>query len=270
MAINSKIQWTKATWNPWHGCKKVSEGCKYCYMYRDKDRYGHDPTEVLRSKTKFNAPLKWAEASLIFTCSWSDFFIQEADLWRDEAWDIIRRTPRHTYQILTKRPERIAECLPEDWGEEGYPNVWMGISAETQQNLDRRLPHLLNVPAQVRFISAEPLLEYVNLLDAGMVADSPLNDRPLVDWVIIGGESGNDTGKWKYRPCEAEWIQNMVMDCQALDIPYFIKQLGTHLATKVYHLSDRHGGDLKEWPTILTDPSAIGNPRQMPKIYQHV
>ena len=111
MAIQSKIQWTNATWNPWHGCKKVSPGCKFCYMYRDKERYNQDPTTVLKSKTKFNAPLQWNEPKLIFTCSWSDWFIEEADQWRAEAWKIIKNTPHHTYQILTKRPERIKDHL---------------------------------------------------------------------------------------------------------------------------------------------------------------
>ena len=102
---NTKIQWTEATWNPWHGCQKVSPGCKFCYMYRDKERYGQDATTVLRSKTKFKEPLKWKEPKVIFTCSWSDWFIEEADQWRDEAWETIRKTPQHTYQILTKSPK---------------------------------------------------------------------------------------------------------------------------------------------------------------------
>jgi protein gp37 len=93
----------------------------------------------------------------IFTCSWSDFFITEADKWRAEAWDIIRRTPEFTYLILTKRPDRIARCLPADWGD-GYPNVWLGTSAENQKYADQRIPELLKVPAAKRFLSLEPLL----------------------------------------------------------------------------------------------------------------
>ena len=93
----SHIQWTDSTWNPWHGCKKVSDGCKFCYMYRDKERYGQDPTQVTKSKTKFAEPLLWKESRKIFTCSWSDFFIDEADEWRQNAWDIIKATPQHIY-----------------------------------------------------------------------------------------------------------------------------------------------------------------------------
>lgn len=155
MGEESKIQWTENTWNPWHGCKKVSEGCKYCYMYRDKIKFGQDPMLVVRSKGKFNEPLKWKEPRIIFTCSWSDWFIDEADEWRDEAWAVIKATPQHTYQILTKRPERIKDHLPKDWGE-GYPNVWLGVSIESDKVAYDRLWRLVEVPAAIKFISADP------------------------------------------------------------------------------------------------------------------
>ena len=179
----SKIQWTDATWNPWHGCIKVSPGCKYCYMYRDKDRYGQDPTKVLRSKTNFRAPLKWKDKKLVFTCSWSDWFIAEADGWRDDAWEIIRRTPHLTYQILTKRPERILDHLPDFFGE--LDNVWIGCSVESQKQVDR-IDYLVDL-ACTTFVSFEPLI--------GPIA---WNDRMnALDWMIIGGESGNESGKWR-------------------------------------------------------------------------
>src|SRR3990172_2238186 len=109
MSVGEKtaIAWTDKTWNPWMGCHKVSAGCKACYMYRDMPRYGKDPTVVQRSKTTFADPLKWPDPAKVFSCSWSDFWIEEADPWRTEAWSIIRRTPHLTYQILTKRPARI-------------------------------------------------------------------------------------------------------------------------------------------------------------------
>jgi protein gp37 len=115
VAHESKIEWTEATWNPWHGCHKVSAGCKNCYMFRDKAKYGQDPNVVVRSKTRFYDPLKWKEPRTIFTCSWSDFFIEEADPWRDEAFAIMALTPQHTYQVLTKRPERMLEYLGLHW-----------------------------------------------------------------------------------------------------------------------------------------------------------
>ena len=250
MGEKSKIQWTEATWNPWHGCKKVSPGCKYCYMFRDKERYGQDPTNVMRSKGKFNEPKKWPEPKLIFTCSWSDWFIEDADGWRDEAWAIIKATPQHTYQILTKRPERIKDHLPADWGE-GYPNVWLGVSIESDDQR-HRMAELADIPAVVRFISAEPLIGYLDLANDGVV-NSVIFERDI-HWLIIGGESGNETGKYRYRPCEMEWIQELVEGAKQYAVPVFVKQLGTYLAKKL-GLSERHGGNTGQWPM------------EMPKIY---
>lgn len=252
MGYNSDIQWTEATWNPWHGCTKVSAGCKYCYMYRDKDRYGQDPTNVLRSLTKFNDPLKWKEGKLIFTCSWSDFFIEQADQWRNEAWEIIRKTPQHTYQILTKRPERIKDCLPDDW-DEGYDNVWIGVSVENQQTATDRMHIMCTFEAQYIFLSIEPLLDQINL--SGIRSPS-IDEReffPLIeafDWVIVGGESGNDTGDYRYRECDIAWMEQIVFDCKLNGVPVFVKQLGTHLS-KTLQLKDRHGGDINEWPSSV-------------------
>jgi protein gp37 len=140
-------------------------------MFREMKWHGRDPNIVHRSKT-FYDPLKWAKKwppekpfIKVFTCSWSDFFIEEADPWRDEAWDIIRRTPNLIYQILTKRPENIRDRLPGDW-KGGWPNVWLGVSIENQKSANDRLPKLLDMPAAVRFLSCEPLLEYVDLIRA--------------------------------------------------------------------------------------------------------
>lgn len=243
MAENSKIQWTNHTWNPWKGCMKISPGCKFCYMFRDMDRFKQDPTEITRTGDNvFYAPFKWAKdgRAFVFTCSWSDFFISAADNWREDAWEVIRRTPELTYQILTKRPEFIRDRLPLDWGK-GYPNVWLGISAENQETLEKRLPALAAIPARVRFISAEPLL---GPLDFGPVESS------AVDWVIVGGESGNDTGKHLFRPCRLEWIEGIVQQCKRAKTPVFVKQLGTHLADKM-ELGDRHGGNFDEMPFIV-------------------
>lgn len=250
MGENSNIQWTDATWNPWTGCRKVSPGCKFCYMYRGKERFGLDGNQVIRGKSTFKNPLKWKEPKLIFTCSWSDFFIEDADGWRDEAWDIIRSTPHHTYQILTKRPERIVQCLPPDWGD-GYDNVWLGVSAEDQFRYEDRARQLVEIPARVRFISFEPLLGLITL------------DQSIfgIHWAIIGGESGNEVGRYRYRPCELDWIYSLVRECQRMDIPVFVKQMGTHLA-KELEIDHRHGGDITEWPRSLRI-------RQFPKSYAH-
>jgi protein gp37 len=265
MAEVSNIEWTESSWNPWHGCIKVSAGCKNCYMFTEKRMYGQDPEKVVRSKTKFDDPLKWVRRfeakgvpipKFCFTCSWSDFFIAEADAWRPEAWDIIRQTPQITYQILTKRIERAAECLPADWGE-GYPNVWLGISAENQATADKRIPALLKTPAKLRWISAEPLLERIDLERTGanlhghcgqVCEDCGPDDFPTIDWVVVGGESGPEA-----RPCQLDWIRDVIHQCQDATVPVFVKQLGSAALAveKLAKIESRKGGNPAEWPEDL-------------------
>ncbi len=240
---NTTIQWTDYTVNFWHGCKKVSAGCKFCYMYRDKEKYGQDPEVIV--KRDFNIirrELKKLPAGYkIFTCSWSDFFIKEADGWREEAWQIIKENPQLQWQILTKRPERIKKHLPKDWGD-GYNNVWLGVSVENDSiSVTQRIVYLRLVPAKIKFISFEPL---IGSMFYSFVAD--------VSWIIIGGESGNDKGLYKYRPCKLEWIE-FVVDSYRNQHPgtaVFVKQLGTHLS-KELKMSDRHGSNINEFPAHL-------------------
>jgi protein gp37 len=238
MGERSGIEWTEATWNPWHGCLKVSPGCKNCYMYTEKARYGQDPMLVVRSKTLFNEPLKWVRSGkppkFCFTCSWSDFFIEQADDWRAEAWQVIKATPEITYQILTKRPERIVAHLPADWGA-GYPNVWLGVSAEDQEYADKRIPLLLSVPAQVRWISAEPLLGPIDL-------EPYLGNREFVDfkqglnWVVVGGESGPGA-----RPMHPEWARELRDQCTSVGVAFFFKQWGEY----------KPGSELRQHNTVV-------------------
>lgn len=250
MGKESKISWTEATWNPFYGCHKVSSGCKFCYMYRDQERYGQNPKVVIRSKSNFNAPLKWKDPKIIFTCSWSDWFIEEADEWRDELWKIIKATPYHTYQILTKRPERILDHLPSDWND-GYANVWLGISAENDKMFINRMFEFGKVKAKVKFVSAEPLLEEINL--NYVIKNQKPDGMDRLDWVIIGAESGNGSipndpkAKYRYRECEIKWIESMVDQCTETKVPVFVKQLGSHLA-KTMKLNDRTGSDINELP----------------------
>ena len=216
MSKETPISWTNRTWNPFQGCTKISAGCVHCYMFRDKKRYGQDPTKVVRSApVTFNAPLKWKEPALVFTCSWSDWFHRDADVWRDEAYDIIRRTPHLTYQILTKRADRIKDHLPADWGDTGYPNVWLGVSTENQRRADERIPLLDEIPARVKFISAEPLLgplDITRYLTAGGIS-----------WVITGGESGY---RGQIRPAELDWFRAIRDQCQSAGVPFHHKQHG--------------------------------------------
>lgn len=241
--IETGIEWAHATWNPWIGCKMVSPGCTNCYMFRDMARYGKDPNVVARSKTTFEAPLKWARAwekgvrdrkkalmpnARIFTCSWSDWFIEAADEWRPEAWEIIKATP-YVYLILTKRAERIAECLPDDWGE-GYPNVWLGVTAENQKYANARIPFLLKTSARVRWVSAEPLLGPIDFtripVDSGTVTMNVFSRAsvfaPHIDWVVTGGESDPSDP----RPMELDWARQIRDDCVAGGKAFFHKQHG--------------------------------------------
>ena len=224
MAQNSKIEWTDHTWNPWLGCRKVSSGCKHCYMFRIQERYGQSPTEIRRASLRaFEAPLRWKKPAKVFTCSMSDFFIEEADEWREEAWEIIRKTPHLTYQILTKRPQNILKRLPADWGD-GYPNVWLGVSAEDQLVANVRIPILLSIPARVRFISFEPLLGpiyFLDLLESENDSKGSVIFKEQIHWVITGGESGP-----KARKADPFWFNSIKNQCRIAGIPFFHKQNG--------------------------------------------
>lgn len=213
MGESTAIAWTLKTWNPWRGCTRISPGCAHCYMFTAQERYGRDPNVVVRTKT-WGDPLKWereaaaaGEIVRVFTCSWSDWFHVDADAWRAEAWDLVKRCPHLHFQILTKRHERIASNLPQDWGPGGYGNVWLGVSIENNRHV-HRADALRDIPASVRFISAEPLL-------------GPLPDLNLrgIDWVIVGGESGPE-----YRPMEHQWAIDLKQRCESEGVAYFFKQ----------------------------------------------
>lgn len=257
MGRTSAIEWTDSTWNPWRGCTKVSPGCKNCYAERIDERFGLDFSVVRRSAERtFLEPARWKNPRMIFTCSMSDFFHEDADVWRDEAWEVIRQTPQHTYQILTKRPERIRECLPKTcficgdhpwlvlaktpgteneyhpfsgWNpfySQPWPNVWLGTSVEMPK-YSGRMETLGKIPAVVHFISAEPLLGPVSIYDA-FTALATEEDRKqlltweMVDWVIVGGESDPTNP----RPMKKEWATGLRDECQSYNIPFFFKQWG--------------------------------------------
>lgn len=257
MGKQSHIQWTDHTWNPWQGCQKVSAGCKFCYMYRDKKRYGQDPMAVVRSKDPtFRMPLKWKDPAKVFTCSWSDFFVKQSDPWRLDALEIIRRTPHLTYQILTKRPERVLPWMAEVGLHRWPENVWMGISAEDQETYEKRMPFLLEIPAAIRWISFEPLLGPIEIADivnpgktvhgktfdfddeilvparwcawcGGICGENYNHDcydpRSGIDWIVTGGESGT---KKNIRPAKEEWFLSLLHEAFAYDIAFFHKQNG--------------------------------------------
>jgi len=237
MAKNSEIQWTDDTWNPFLGCARMSPACKFCYMYRIETRWGRDPENVRKGKTTFSLPKKWKSGRLIFTCSMSDFFIDKADSWRDDAWEVIRDCPQHTFQILTKRPERIKDHLP-DYFDEIADRVWIGTTVESQTFVNR-IEYLLDLPCKT-FVSFEPLLGSIEWDD----------NMSQLDWCIVGGESGNETGDYLYRPMEISWAEYLVEKANENNVPCFVKQMGTYL----YHqlgMTDRHGSIMEEFPVKL-------------------
>ena len=263
MARNSAIAWTNHTWNPWRGCHKISPGCAQCYMFREQRRWGHKPDEVMRAKdTTFRSPLNWPGPAYVFTCSWSDFFIEEADEWRGEAWDIIRATPL-IYQILTKRVENVAERLPTDWGD-GWNNVWLMASAENQEWLERRINGLLSIPAVLHGLSLEPLLGPVDLSKYLLCQQYPgpmieprkgtiggkampaARFHPPLSWVIVGGESDRKAP----RPMELDWARSIIEQCRAAGVACFVKQLGSAWAGEA-GAKDWKGADPSEWPADL-------------------
>lgn len=255
MGKETDVQWTDASWNIGIGCTKVDAECKFCYMYRDSmNGTRFNPFEVVKTKTVFNLPLKLKKPSRIFTCSWTDFFHEGIDSYRHEAWDIIRQCPQHTFQILTKRPERILQCLPEDWGE-GWDNVWLGTSCGSQLGVER-IYKLCEVPAKTRFVSFEPLIQAIDNLPWGAGFPVDYDASPvvmwsdLIHWAIVGGESGNEKGKYLYRPCELSWMDDLVTACENENIPVFVKQMGTHLQ-KQMGMKERHGGNIEEFPEWL-------------------
>jgi protein gp37 len=210
-------------------------------MYRDKKRFGQDPAKVIRSAAAtFNAPLRWKEPARVFVCSWSDFFIEDADPWREEAWEIMRKTPHLTYQILTKRPENISGRLPAAYecfgGGWPLPNVWLGVTAENQEMADLRIPILLRTPATVRFVSIEPMVGEISLTSIGHTASPgfvgdcldwyhrPHENRhdkwPGIEWVIVGAETGPNA-----REMKPEWAEQLLIECDFAGTPFFMKQM---------------------------------------------
>ena len=220
MGVDSKIEWTDHTWNPWMGCTKVSEGCRHCYMFRDMARFGKDPNTVAKSKTTFELPLKqknheWVirDGSKVFTCSWSDWFHSDAHLWRPDAWEIIRQRPEVIFQIVTKRTDQIDGHLPQGWPHE-FPNVWLIATAENQQALQKRWPQLVETNGSVLGLSIEPLLDEIDFSFLHGKERKP-------DWIIVGGESGPQA-----RFMRLQWVRKIRRYCQDNEVPFFFKQWG--------------------------------------------
>lgn len=332
----TKIEWTEETWNPLKGCRRCSPGCEHCYAERMAYRFSGPgmPYEGLvqigkqgphwtgkSGEGEFEIPLHWRKARRIFVCSMSDLFFEEhTDEQIAAVFGVMAACPQHTFQVLTKRPERAREwfanlapvlsagtqphpiasvryaaqirldrkhhqrlyqdSLAAQWP---LPNVEIGISAENNKYLDDRASILIDLPAARRFISAEPLLEEISLF---AYLKTPLRDeclrnlrsaeKPGLDWVIVGGESGPGARRF-----DIGWARSIVKQCRDANVPVFVKQLGAlplglpscagcedleHEGEecglcwdvvevldgkRVLHLRDKKGGDMTEWPEDL-------------------
>ena len=223
MADRSGIEWTEATWNPTTGCDRVSPGCDRCYaqtlakrlkaMGSPKYQNDGDPStsgpgfRLTLHRSSLDVPRRWSAPRLVFVDSMSDLFHDDVPPgFIAQVFEVIRETPQHTYQVLTKRAQRLSRIAPElDWP----PNLWMGVSVETRR-YGFRIDHLRQVPAAMRFVSAEPLL-------------GPLGELDLagIDWVIAGGESGAGA-----RPMELDWVTELRDACISAGVAFFFKQWG--------------------------------------------
>lgn len=272
MADSSKIEWTDATWNPVTGCTKVSPGCDHCYAETLHERFngkGSFATVTLHPD-RLDLPLRWKKPRRVFVNSMSDLFHKDvSDEFIAMVFAAMALTPRHTFQILTKRHARMRSLLSDSWFFEGLlphavdqlstgdyefryplPNVWLGVSTEDQKWADIRIPALLETPAAVRWISAEPLLGPVDLDmlsfftpadragfpgsfnsltgewspaagDPDLECRNTIGDLPRIDWVVVGGESGPGA-----RPMHPEWARSLRDQCAAASVPFLFKQWG--------------------------------------------
>ena len=211
----TKIEWTERTWNPVTGCHKVSEGCRHCYaemmtrrlysMGNQKYRNNFTPTE---HPEDLQEPFKWKKPSKVFVCSMSDLFNEDITYeFVDRVLEVIRQTPMHTYQILTKRAIRMAEYFKS---REVPANVWIGVTVKNKKARER-FDSIRHIDATVKFLSCEPLLEDLGVMNLSGI-----------DWIIVGGESGVSA-----RPMDEQWAVNLLNQARKESIPFFFKQWGT-------------------------------------------
>jgi protein gp37 len=267
---DTKIEWAEKTWNPITGCTKISEGCKNCYAERMSKRlagrYGYPkdkPFAVTFHEDRLQEPLKWRNPSMIFVCSMGDLFHDDVETkWLDKVFAVMALCPQHTFLLLTKRPENMQKYItsknkfgdssickaindiPASLGnrvgclEIPFSNVWLGVTAENQREANNRIPILLETPTIKRFVSIEPMLEFISLDELDVYRSitqkidslsgyhfypekrATININKL-DWIICGGETGQ-----KARQMQVEWARNLRDQCKYAGVPFFFKKLG--------------------------------------------
>lgn len=245
---NTKISWCHHTFNPWMGCTKVSTGCDHCYAETLMDtrwgkvQWGPAGSRVRTSSSYWQKPRAWntrakktGRRERVFCASLADVFEDREELvpWRDDLFNLIHETPSLDWLVLTKRPENISRLAADHMLD--FENVWWGTSVENQEAANKRIPHLIKTPGAKHFLSCEPLLGPVNIIDQewwdwrytypfypeGMV-------KPVIDWVIVGGESGHNA-----RPMDPEWARDLLLQCKRADIAFHFKQWGAYCPTDV-------------------------------------
>ena len=229
------------TWNVWHGCTKVSPGCQHCYMYRRDESVGRDPS-IVKKTNSFNLPVsrlrsgkhkgryKIPAGSLFYTCFSSDFFHADADEWRSDAWDMMKVRSDCTFFMITKRPERIRDHLPEDW-KDGWGHVHIAVTCENQWAADTRLPIYLSLPLKHRSVMVEPMLSEVDL------SLFFRNYPGRIHSVSVGGESGPHA-----RPCNYDWVLKLHRQCMEYGAGFSYHQTGARLIKdgKTYNIPRKH------------------------------
>ncbi|WP_449290967.1 DUF5131 family protein [Oscillibacter ruminantium] len=242
-------------WNPWHGCKKCSEGCQNCYMYFLDRMRNQDGSNIYRTKNGFRYPLqknrqgkyKIQSGEMIRVCMTSDFFLAEADEWRPEAWDIIRQRPDVKFFLLTKRPERVVTCLPTDWGD-GWDNVFFNVTCENQRRADERIPLLFQLPFKHKGIMTAPLI--------GAIDIEQYLQLGIIEQVLCGGENYDGS-----RPCHYDWVKQLSEQCRKYDVTFDFIETGSVFVKdgKTYHLPDKQ---LQAQQAFRSGLSHLGKPMQ--------
>lgn len=219
--MENRISPESSLWNPWHGCHKLSTGCRHCYVYRGDSKHGKD-SSIITKTGQFNLPVrrkkdktyKIPSGNLVYTCFTSDFLIEEADEWRIEAWKMMRERYDLHFLFITKRIDRLGQCLPPDWGD-GYDNVTICCTMENQDRVDYRLPLYKAAPVKHKIIICEPLLSAINFKE---------ELGTWVEQIVVGGESGKEA-----RICNYDWVLDIRRQCIENNISFWFKQTGYRL-----------------------------------------
>lgn len=264
MGKDSKIEWTHHTFNPWWGCVKVAPECAHCYAETFAKRTGHgvwgadSPRRFFGEKHwmephKWNADAKAAgERRRVFCASMADVFEdgeEQLNRWRAKLFLLIYETPNLDWLLLTKRPENISVMMSWEYRANPPENIWLGTSAGTQATWDKNVAALMKIPAYVRFVSMEPLLEAVNPTISTKLADLP-GEKP--DWIIVGGESGPNA-----RPTHPDWVRTIRDQCAVADVPFFFKQWGEYLHTEEMDTNTFYGTLDKKRISVDDDESFV-------------